>query len=74
MADTRIFRLTRERQVKEPEYVGRQAAGQRYSHYRADRGGKVARVDATNAGATDGWTDVTHEFEARYKAMHPWDD
>lgn len=28
----------------------------------AHRKGKVTRIDATNAGATDGWTDVTAEL------------
>ena len=72
-ADTRVFKLTRKyNEGHETEYCGRQAAGQRFSHSRSYRGGPVEKIEATNAEATDGWTDVTEEFRARYKEAHPW--
>lgn len=61
MADTRLFRITRER--GKPEYGDRLVAGTK-----AGRGGdswrkgRVVKVEATDAGATTGWHDVTAEF------------
>lgn len=61
VADTRLFRITRAR--GRIEYGNRQVAGNK-----TGRGGeswhhgRVIRVEATNAEATEGWTDVTDEF------------
>lgn len=74
-ADTRIFRITREfagcpryasYPAKRPgrvEYGDRRVASAKcgsggYSH----QYGPVVRVEATNAEATEGWTDVTSDF------------
>ena len=78
MADTRIFRMTRQfddgrshmprygRQRSDPakvEYGDRRVAsakcgGGGYSY----KYGPVVKVEATDADATTGWTDVTDEF------------
>lgn len=72
-ADTRIFRITRRhtgelaRYTRERsdtvEYGNRRVASSKcgsggYSY----RHGSVVKVEATNADATEGWTDVTEEF------------
>lgn len=70
MADTRLFRMTREF----PGYQGRGRPGRvEYGDKRVAsakcgagghsyRYGSVVKVEATNAEATEGWTDVTAEF------------
>lgn len=69
MLDSRIFRLTREWQgTHEVEYVGRKGVSQRIAHRRWDRGGLVVKVEATNAEATEGWEDVSHEFKLRSRS------
>lgn len=68
MADTRVFRITRVRRewgtgkvIETSTWYGNKrvtsAKSSRGSHY-----GRVEKVEATNAEATEGWTDVTEEF------------
>jgi hypothetical protein len=60
--DTRIFRVTRT--TGKVQYSTRTAVGGMFATvYRGyKRGRTVAKVEATNAEATEGWTDVTEEF------------
>lgn len=69
--DTRLFRLTR---VKRQHYTGKvietvfEYGPRRVASAKAGAGGgswkhgPVEKVEATNAEATEGWTDVTEEF------------
>lgn len=70
MADTRIFKMTRsfagyphDGRPGRVEYGDKRVASAKcgaggYSY----RYGEVVKVEATDAGATTGWTDVTSEF------------
>jgi hypothetical protein len=71
MADTRIFRMTRvhrehrtRRVIESTVWYGNKrvasakCGGGGYSY----QYGAVEKVEATNAEATEGWTDVTNEF------------
>lgn len=57
MADDRVFKV--HYQYAGPEFCNYRAVVQK--HYRVAKG-MVTRVEATNAEATDGWTDVTTEI------------
>lgn len=65
MADTRIFRMTYSSGTI--KYGSRLAAGpaasysEKYGKY-SYRLGTLDTIEATDAGATTGWTDVTSEF------------
>jgi hypothetical protein len=59
MADTRIFRVTR--YTGRMEYCNRIAASGKCGG-NGDMGRDIRSVHATNAEATEGWTDVTAEF------------
>lgn len=70
MADDRIFRLSRELRAywdktivhsRSMEYATRRELSGRLVRARV-RTGIIVKVEATNAEATDGWTDVTSEF------------
>lgn len=76
MADTRIFKMTRRRRqyrtgqvIEETVWYGnkRVASAKCGSGGYSQQYGAVEKVEATDADATTGWTDVTHEFikEAR---------
>jgi hypothetical protein len=65
MADTRLFRLTYGGGTV--KYGGRTMAGAAAAATRNHPGwnyrkGLLVKVEATNAAATSGWTDVTAEF------------
>lgn len=77
MADTRIFRLTRSRHAgivgrrrygKPPPDTRVEYGDKRVASAKCGGGGhsytygSVVKVEATNADATLGWTDVTDEF------------
>lgn len=57
MVDTRIFRVSYEEGA--PEYANKRSVVQKYRKW--DKG-YVILIEATNAEATAGWTDVTEEF------------
>jgi len=57
MADTRVFKVEYER--ANPEFCNFRAVVQKgFKHSK----GKVTHIWATNAEATEGWTEVTEEF------------
>jgi hypothetical protein len=68
MADTRIFRITRvRRQYRTGQVIDSTVwyGNKRVTSGKASRGsydGLVEKIEATNAEATEGWTDVTEEF------------
>lgn len=64
-ADTRLFRLTYDTGVVKygPRAVAGPAAAQTIKHGSWNhRIGRLVLVEATDAEATAGWTDVTEEF------------
>lgn len=68
MADTRVFRVTKYGYKKNKitfhtrtSISGMFARGFYLDGSRPD----IAKVEATNAEATEGWTDVTEEFRGR---------
>jgi hypothetical protein len=69
MADTRVFKV--EYPNGQLEFCNFRAVVQK--GWKDSKGGKVVKVYATNAEATDGWTDVTDELTERHKAAHPWE-
>lgn len=71
MADTRLFKMTRrERNWSTRKVVGETVwyGNKRVASAKCGSGGysrnygAVEKVEATNAEATEGWTDVTSEF------------
>lgn len=77
MADTRLFRMTRSRSAgttsrvrygKPPPDLRVEYGDKRTASAKCGGGGhsykygSVVKVEATNAEATEGWTDVTSEF------------
>lgn len=72
MADTRIFRITREfsrdrytndRGPGRIEYGDKRVVSAKCGHGGYSyKYGPVVKVEATNAEATEGWADVTAEF------------
>lgn len=66
MTDTRIFRYTNTR--GEHKFFNRKSLSAVLGYVKATRGygsyknGKPAKIEVTNAEATEGWTDVTEEF------------
>jgi hypothetical protein len=67
MADTRVFKV--EYEYANAEFCNFRAVVQKgFKHYK----GRVTKIFATNAEATDGWTDVTEEFfpESSWSRWH----
>lgn len=60
MSDDRVFRITRSDGTA--EYGHRKSLSARLAGHRNWRHGTIAKIEATNAGATAGWSDVTSEF------------
>lgn len=62
--DTRLFRITYDSGTV--KYGNRRVAGPAAAYFNAGnaayRLGYVTKIEATNAEATEGWTDVTTEF------------
>lgn len=59
MADTRIFRITS--RYGKVDYGSRRRLSGKFGNP-GYYNGPVAKVEATNAEATEGWADVTSEF------------
>lgn len=60
MADTRIFRVTREDGAQ--SYTVRKNITDRLAGGASRRHGHIVDIHATNPDATDGWANVTREF------------
>lgn len=66
-ADTRIFRITRSG-TPVIHYGPRKVLGPAIGYQKSNGGhgswqkGTITKIEATNADATEGWTDVTSEF------------
>jgi hypothetical protein len=60
VADHRIFRITRA--DGSTEFGHRRNLSARLGHNWGYGHGRIVHVEATNAAATAGWTDVTSEF------------
>ena len=63
MADTRLFKITYSWQ--NPKYGERKVVGPAAARSISSPGwgkGPIVKIEATNAEATEGWTDVTEEF------------
>jgi hypothetical protein len=59
--DTRIFKVTRT--TGRVQYCSKRAVSGMFASGFATKSGRtVAKVEATNAAATDGWSDVTERF------------
>lgn len=58
--DDRIFKVHYE--YAGPEYCARNAIVQKNMYGKRGKG-QVSKIEATNAEATAGWTDVTSEFD-----------
>lgn len=68
MADTRVFRMTCVRRqyqtgkvIETSLWYGNKRVTSGKTAHRSHRG-RIEKVEATNAEATEGWTDVTEEF------------
>lgn len=69
MPDTRIFRMTRMRRewgtgkvIETTIWYGNKRVTSAKAASMSYKYGRVEKVEATNAEATEGWTDVTEEF------------